>query len=141
MTNAHRKFCDITLFFGIAFAIFGLMLGGCAHMRDRGMFYTEQGLEAAERAWDQEYYRKLAECKAKYPPQTTEANLCFRDYYEADKIVAELVEEAVRLLRDYWRLRAEGYEPSYKDVARHVKTILAGLPDRARIYFLRVEGV
>jgi hypothetical protein len=131
----------ITLFFGIAFVIFGLLAGGCAHVQNIGMIYTEQGLEAADRAWDEAYHKRLEYCQERYAPATPEAEECFGPYYAADLIVSEAVEEAVLALRDYWRLRAAGYEPTYKNVAARVESILRRIPKLAAGYFLRVKGL
>lgn len=125
-----------------AMLLFVLLIGsGCAHLKDRGAFYTEQGLAAAEAKWHEYYFDKLDECKSMYKPKTPGAEACFRGTYEANLLVEEVVEKSVRLLRDYWSLRAEGYEPDFQTVARRLRDMFAQLPQSAQRYFFRVEGL
>lgn len=121
--------------------IFILPFLACAHVQDLGMFYTEQGLASAEIQWDHLYYKKLNECKEKFQPATLEAELCFGPTFEANKLVEVAVEESVVLLRDYWRLRSEGYEPDFKSVLSRIHDLINKLPDSARRYFMRVKGL
>jgi len=105
------------------------------------MVYTEQGIAAAERAWDAEYYRKLGICQKNHAPQTPGALACFGAYYAANEVVDVVVEESVRLLRDYWTRRAAGHSPSINSMFRHLGKLVDSIPNEARKYFLRVKGL
>lgn len=112
---------------------------GCKHV-DRGVIYTEQGLEAASEQWDEEYRAIAAECAAKHQPKTPEMETCFGETYDLDAQVAEILEKAVKALRAYWAARAAGEHPDLLSVMGAIQAMIDVLPPDVAEYFDRVQG-
>ena len=118
------------------------LLSGCAHS-DRAMLVTEEGLRAAETAWDGHFNEKADECEAAHKPETPEMEECFGATYDADLAVDIAIRSAVALLRSYWTARAQGETPDreLREILEQVQQILNGLPPEALMYFRRVTGL
>lgn len=116
-----------------------VLLVGCA--ANQKVIYTEEGLRAAEQAWDG-YYRAEAErCEKLHEPETPEMETCFGKTYDADAHIATAVQSAVAVLRTYWAARAAGDKPDFAEVLRQVQAIVDDLPPEARKYFDNVRGL
>ena len=138
----HRFVDCASLVIAAMFTAGVLLLSGCAGwVKDRGMLVTEDGLAAAESAWNAAYTARLDYCKAHYAPRTPEATACFGEWYDADQAVGVAIQAAVMVLREYWTLRAQGKNPSYALALQRANDLLKQLPPKAYPYFVRVLGV
>ena len=117
-----------------------LLLSGCA-TADRALVYSEDGLRAAEGAWDKYYNAKASECSEQFQPKTPEMEQCFGKTFDADAKVGVAVQSAVTLLRSYWVARAAGQKPDWKIVMQQVNEIVQDLPPDVREIFNRVKGI
>jgi hypothetical protein len=117
-----------------------LLCFGCAH-GNRAALYTEDGLRAAESAWDAYYRAEAARCERLHEPRTPEMEACFGNTYDADGRVGTAVQSAVSLLRAYWAARAAGGRPDLQALLQQVAAIVRDLPPEARAYFDKVKGL
>ena len=114
---------------------------GCAGRADKTLVYTEEGIRAAEQAWDSYYRAKADDCRSKFKPKTPEMERCFGKTYEADLAVAKALRSVVALLRGYWVARAQGEDPDWFEVVQEVDRIVRDLPPEARQFFEKVRGI
>lgn len=116
---------------------------GCTTLqRDKATVYTEEGLRAAETAWDADYHARADECDSKHEPETPAMEACFGEWYDADEVVADVVQVSVAALRVYWTARASGEKDvSFTETMGQIVTAVEGLPPIAKKYFERVKGM
>lgn len=117
-----------------------LLASACAGS-DKKSIYTEEGLRAAEQGWDGYYNTEADRCESLHEPKTPQMEACLGATYDADAVVAKVVQAAVAILRGYWIARAQGEDPDFAAVFKQIQALIDDLPPEAKTYFHRVKGI